>query len=66
MPYSPINLSEKFGRFGERWAPRIVAQMNDYHFKLVKIQGEFIWQQTVRDQGVPDDADRAGRHPQHG
>jgi len=43
MPYSAINFSEKFGRFVECWSPRIVAQMNDYHFKLVKIQGEFIW-----------------------
>src|SRR5215813_7143040 len=43
MPHSAINFSEKFGRFGERWSPRIVAQMNDYHFKLVKIQGEFVW-----------------------
>jgi mannose-6-phosphate isomerase-like protein (cupin superfamily) len=43
MPNSAINFSEKFGRFSERWSPRIVAQMNDYHFKLVKILGEFIW-----------------------
>ena len=43
MPYARINFSEKFARFGERWSPRIVAQMNDYHFKLVRIQGEFIW-----------------------
>jgi len=43
MSQVPINFSEKFARFGERWSPRIVAQMNDYHFKLVKIQGEFIW-----------------------
>ena len=43
MLNSPINFAEKFGRFGERWSPRIVAQMNDYHFKLVKIEGEFVW-----------------------
>src|SRR5262245_15903731 len=43
MSYAAINFSEKFGRFGERWSPRIVAQMNDYHFKLVKIKGEFTW-----------------------
>ena len=43
MSHAPINFSEKFARFGERWSPRIVAQMNDYHFKLVKIQGEFVW-----------------------
>src|SRR4030095_922522 len=43
MRHAAINFSEKFGRFGERWSPRIVAQMNDYHFKLVRIQGEVIW-----------------------
>ncbi len=43
MTYSPINFQSKFKLFSERWSPRIIAQMNDYHFKLVKIQGEFIW-----------------------
>jgi mannose-6-phosphate isomerase-like protein (cupin superfamily) len=38
-----INLSEKFSKFSEHWSPKIIAQMNDYHFKLVKFQGEFIW-----------------------
>ena len=43
MPYAAISLAEKLGRFAEHWSPRIVARMNDYHFKLVKIQGEFVW-----------------------
>lgn len=43
MDYSPINLKEKFSKFTERWSPKIIAQMNDYHFKLAKMQGEFIW-----------------------
>lgn len=43
MPYTPINLHEKFAAFSEHWSPKIIAQMNDYHFKLVKIQGEFVW-----------------------
>lgn len=43
MPYAPINLREKFAKFSEHWSPKIIAQMNDYHFKLVKIQGEFVW-----------------------
>ena len=38
-----INLREKFGRIAERWQPRVVAEMNDYQFKLAKIQGEFVW-----------------------
>ena len=38
-----INLEEKFSLFTERWSPRVVAEMNDYQFKLVKIEGEFVW-----------------------
>ncbi|MBM4326386.1 MAG: cupin domain-containing protein [Deltaproteobacteria bacterium] len=38
-----INLSEKLSKFSELWSPKIVARMNDYHFKLVKFQGEFVW-----------------------
>ena len=37
-----INLFEKLSKFSEHWAPKIVAQMDDYHFKLVKLQGEFV------------------------
>lgn len=32
-----------FSRFSEHWTPKIIAWMNDYHFKLVKFQGEFVW-----------------------
>src|SRR5919109_4726602 len=43
MTYSAINLVEKLASFSDQWSPKIIAQMNDYHFKLVKIQGEFVW-----------------------
>jgi mannose-6-phosphate isomerase-like protein (cupin superfamily) len=43
MRYIPINLQDKFNRFSDHWSPRVIAQMNDYQFKLVKIQGEFLW-----------------------
>ncbi len=43
MKYQPINLADKFRKFSERWSPRVIAEMNDYQFKLAKIQGEFIW-----------------------
>ena len=43
LKYSSINLKEKFNLFSEHWSPKIIAQMNDYHFKLVKFQGEFVW-----------------------
>ncbi len=38
-----INFLQKFGLFAEQWAPKVIAEMNDYQFKLVRIQGEFIW-----------------------
>lgn len=43
MKYSAINLKEKFNLFSEHWSPKIIAQMNDYHFKVVKFQGDFVW-----------------------
>ena len=43
MSHSAINFAEKFNSFSEQWSPKIIAQMNDYHFKIAKIQGEFVW-----------------------
>ena len=43
MKLDPINLQSKLSKFSEHWSPRIIAQMNDYHFKVVKVQGEFVW-----------------------
>lgn len=39
----PINLAQKLAQFSEHWAPRSVAQLNDYDIMLVKVQGEFVW-----------------------
>ncbi|RUO68957.1 cupin domain-containing protein [Idiomarina ramblicola] len=38
-----VNFAEKFSKFTEHWSPRVVAEMNDYQFKVVKIQGDFVW-----------------------
>jgi mannose-6-phosphate isomerase-like protein (cupin superfamily) len=38
-----INLVDKLAKFGEHWSPRVIAELNDYQFKLVKLQGEFVW-----------------------
>ena len=43
MSRTAINLADKFSKFSEHWSPKIVARMNDYEFKLVKLQGEFVW-----------------------
>ena len=43
MSYQAINLQQKFGLFQDQWAPRLVAEMNDYQFKVVKLEGDFVW-----------------------
>jgi mannose-6-phosphate isomerase-like protein (cupin superfamily) len=43
MKYTPINFDKKFKLFSEHFSPKIIAQMNDSHFKLVKFQGDFVW-----------------------
>jgi mannose-6-phosphate isomerase-like protein (cupin superfamily) len=43
MKYSPIKLKGKFTAFDEQWSPRVIAEMNDYQFKLARLEGEFVW-----------------------
>lgn len=43
MAGSAVNLREKLGKIDDHWSPRIIAQMNEYHLKLVKVEGEFVW-----------------------
>jgi mannose-6-phosphate isomerase-like protein (cupin superfamily) len=43
MTYQAINFAQKFGLFAEQWQPRVVAEMNDYQFKIVKLEGDFVW-----------------------
>ena len=45
MSTSAINFQEKFSRFSEPWSPKVIAEMNDYQFKLVRLRGEFVWHQ---------------------
>jgi mannose-6-phosphate isomerase-like protein (cupin superfamily) len=42
MNYQAINFAGKLGLFDERWQPKVVAEVNDYQFKIVKLKGEFI------------------------
>lgn len=39
----PVNLLEKFALFSDRWQPRVVAELNDYQFKVARLHGDFIW-----------------------
>jgi mannose-6-phosphate isomerase-like protein (cupin superfamily) len=43
MDYRAINFQQKFQLFAEKWQPKVVAQMNDYQFKVARIEGDFIW-----------------------
>jgi len=38
-----VNFQEKFSKFSEHWSPKVIAEMNYYQFRLVKIQGQFVW-----------------------
>lgn len=43
LTMTKINIAEKLSQFTEHWSPRIVAELNGQHLKLVKFQGEFVW-----------------------
>lgn len=43
MIYNAINLQQKLSLFAEQWTPKVIAEMNDYQFKVVKLQGDFVW-----------------------
>lgn len=47
MMYNPINLEKKFKKFSDYWSPKVIGEMNDYQFKVAKVQGEFIWHQHL-------------------
>lgn len=43
MVHNPVDIAEKLSLFSEQWSPKVVARLNDYEIKLVKVQGEFVW-----------------------
>ena len=43
MEYEAVNINNRFAAVTEHWAPRVIAEMNDYQFKVVKIHGDFVW-----------------------
>lgn len=43
MEHVAINFARKFDRFSEQWQPKVIAEMNDYQFKLVRLHGDFVW-----------------------
>jgi mannose-6-phosphate isomerase-like protein (cupin superfamily) len=43
MNHFPINFAQKFSLFTERWQPKVIAELNDYQFKISRLQGDFVW-----------------------
>jgi mannose-6-phosphate isomerase-like protein (cupin superfamily) len=43
MQAQALNLQQKLKLIDDVWSPRIIAEMNDYQFKLVKVEGDFVW-----------------------
>ena len=43
MNYQALNFKQKLSLFDELWTPKVIAEMNDYQFKIVKIKGDFVW-----------------------
>ncbi|AZD10508.1 Mannose-6-phosphate isomerase [Pseudomonas chlororaphis] len=43
ITYQSLNFAYKLSLFDDHWQARVIAEMNDYQFKLVKLQGDFIW-----------------------
>ena len=41
--YESLNFAEKIACIAPHWSPRVIAEMNDYQFKVVKLLGDFIW-----------------------
>jgi len=41
--YQSINFADKLAKIHDHWQPRVMAEMNDYQFKIVKILGDFLW-----------------------
>lgn len=47
-----VSLREKLDSFDERWTPKIVARVNEFALKLVKLDGDFIWHHHDEDDEV--------------
>jgi len=45
MVIEKANLVEKFSRFNDLWSPKIIGEVDNYHVKIVKVQGRFVWHQ---------------------
>jgi len=38
-----INVADKLSGIADYWSPKIIAEMDGFHIKLVKLEGDFVW-----------------------
>lgn len=43
MAPRPADIAERLSQVTEHWSPKVIAHLNDYEVKVVKVQGEFVW-----------------------
>lgn len=43
MANDVVDIAKKLSLFAEHWSPKVVARLNDYEIKVVKLNGEFVW-----------------------
>ena len=43
MQSKAINFQQKLSLFSEQWTPKVITEMNDYQFKVAKLEGDFVW-----------------------
>ena len=43
MASSSLDLAEKLSSIVDNWSPAVVARLNDYEVKVVKLQGKLVW-----------------------
>ena len=43
MNYEAINFGKKLKLYDEQWRLKVIEEMNDYQFKIVKLEGDFVW-----------------------
>jgi len=43
-----VDLADKCTKFSEHFSPKVIARLNDYEVKLVRIRGEFVWHTTTK------------------
>jgi len=43
MVNEAVDIADKLSLVSKHWSPKVVARLNDYEIKVVKLQGEFVW-----------------------